>query len=44
MVNHDVRLLGCHNWPSYYVAWTPNLKRILIVLKLISDFNLLVRH
>ena len=29
MVNHDVRLSGCHDSPRYYVAWTLNLERIL---------------
>ena len=29
MVNHDISLLNSHDSPSYYVAWSLNLKRIL---------------
>ena len=29
MVNHDVRLSGCHDSLSYYVVWTVNLEMIL---------------
>ena len=29
IMNHDIRLSSCHDSPSYYVAWTINLERIL---------------
>ena len=29
IVNHDLRLLACHDSLNYYVAWNLNLKRIL---------------
>ena len=38
MVNHDVKLLGCHDFPNYYVAW--NIKSML---KSIGSFDLWVR-
>ena len=28
MVNHDIRLLDCHDSLSYYVTWTLNLERL----------------